>query len=75
MFLRHSRPAGPRQRMGRGGLRVLVKACWILGLWNRGRIGYWRNCGSTLLLRPRQFGRAVELAILGYHFRRIARTL
>jgi hypothetical protein len=30
---------------------------------------------STLLRRPRHFARAVELAIIGHHFRRVARKL
>jgi hypothetical protein len=33
---------------------------------------YWRFFVTTLLRRPRQFYRAMELTILGYHFRRVA---
>jgi len=42
---------------------------------HRGRRAYWRLVWSTLLLRPRQFRHAIEMAILGHHFRRVATTL
>jgi uncharacterized protein DUF4070 len=41
----------------------------------RGRAAYWRFVGSTLLLRPRQFSQAIELAIVGHHFRQMATSL
>ena len=40
---------------------VTFKYCWLT----------W----STLLRRPRQFRYAIELAIMGYHFRRVASLL
>jgi radical SAM superfamily enzyme YgiQ (UPF0313 family) len=42
---------------------------------HRGRVGYWRLFWGTLIRRPRQFPHAIELAILGYHFRRVAQSL
>jgi hypothetical protein len=44
-------------------------------VWHRGRLAYWRFCIGTLLRRPRQFPVAVELAIIGHHFRRVASLL
>jgi hypothetical protein len=38
-------------------------------------VGYWRLFLGTLIRRPRQFPHAIELAILGYHFRRVANSL
>jgi hypothetical protein len=54
---------------------ALVKSSWVLGVWHRGRVGYWRLFLGTLLRRPRQFPMAIELAIMGYHFRRVAQSL
>jgi hypothetical protein len=48
---------------------------WLLGVRQRGRTAYWRFFCSTLLLRPRHFARAIELVILGHHFRRVASLL
>lgn len=75
VFLRHHRPVGPAVRLTWSDLKAFVKSWWVLGLRHRGRFGYWRLCWGTLLLRPRQFGLAVELAIIGHHFRCVARRL
>lgn len=74
-FLKSHRPHGPRLQLSRADLFAAVKALWVLGVWNRGRIAYWRLFWSTLLRRPRQFPCAIELAIIGHHFRRVARSL
>ena len=71
-FLKSHRPAGPRQRLSRPDIFALLKSLWVLGVWHRGRVGYWRLFWGTLIRRPRQFPYAMELAILGYHFRRVA---
>jgi hypothetical protein len=52
-----------------------VKSLWLLGVWHRGRLAYWRFVLTALLRRPRQFPKAMELAIIGYHFRRVAGDL
>lgn len=75
MFLKSHRPKGPRLRLSRADFIAFLKSFWVLGVWGRGRVGYWRLFWSTLLWRPRQFPHAIELAILGYHFRRVARRL
>ena len=74
-FLKSHRPAGPRRRLARADCKAFVKSFWVLGVWHRGRVGYWRLFWGTLLRRPRQFPHAIELAILGYHFRRVAQSL
>jgi hypothetical protein len=51
---------------------AFVKSLWLLGVWYRGRMAYWRFFLGTLWRQPRQFRRAIEFAILGYHFRRVA---
>ena len=74
-FLKRQNPAGPRLRVSRSDMVAFVKSLWLLGVWHRGRIGYWRLCIGSLLVRPRQFPKAMELAIMGYHFRRVAKKL
>jgi radical SAM superfamily enzyme YgiQ (UPF0313 family) len=71
-FLKSHRPSGPRWRLSRADFFAFLKSLWVLGVWHRGRAGYWRLFWGTLIRRPRQFPRAIELAILGYHFRRVA---
>jgi len=74
-FLKSHRPTGPRLRLSRADIIAFLKSFWVLGVWHRGRVGYWRLFWGTLIRRPRQFPHAIELAILGYHFRRVANSL
>jgi radical SAM superfamily enzyme YgiQ (UPF0313 family) len=74
-LLRHQRPGGPRGRLSRTELQALFKSFWLLGVRHRGQLAYWKFCLTTLLARPRQFPRAIELAIMGHHFRRVASSL
>jgi len=71
----HHRPNGPRLRVSPADLEAFLKSFWLLGIWHAGRTHYWRFFWSTLLRRPRQFRYAIELAIMGYHFRRVASLL
>jgi hypothetical protein len=74
-FLENHRPQGPWLRFSWADFQAFLKSLWLLGFWHRGRLAYWRFCITTLLRRPRQFHKAVELAIIGYHFRRVASLL
>jgi radical SAM superfamily enzyme YgiQ (UPF0313 family) len=74
-FLKSHRPTGPRLRLSRADIIAFLKSFWVLGVWHRGQVGYWRLFWGTLIRRPRQFPHAIELAILGYHFRRVANSL
>jgi len=74
-FLDRQKPCGPRLGLSRGDLEAFVKSLWLLGVWHRGRLAYWRLLVGALLKRPRQFPKAMELAIMGHHFRRVAMDL
>ncbi len=74
-FLRNHRPTGPRLRLSRADVMAFLKSLWALGIWHRGRVSYWRLFWGTLLRRPRQFPHVMEMAIIGYHFRRVAKKL
>jgi radical SAM superfamily enzyme YgiQ (UPF0313 family) len=74
-FLKSHRPTGPRRRLSWADSMAFLKSFWVLGVWHRGQVGYWRLFWGTLITRPRHFPHAIELAILGYHFRRVAKSL
>ncbi len=74
-FMEHHRPRGPRLRLAPCDMQAFLKSFWLLGIRHRGRTYYWRFFWSTLLRRPHQFRYAIELAIMGYHFRRVASLL
>jgi len=75
VFLKNHRPEKARMRLSRADFGAFLKSFWLLGVWHRGRLAYWRFFVGTLVRRPRQFRMAIELAIIGHHFRRIAATL
>jgi radical SAM superfamily enzyme YgiQ (UPF0313 family) len=74
-FLESHRPQGPQLRLSTADLKAFLKSFWLLGLRERGRHIYWRFFCSTLLRRPKQLRYAIELAVIGYHFRKVARNL
>ncbi len=74
-FLKHHKARGPRLRLSRADFQAFLKSFWLLGIWYRGRVAYWKFFWSTLLRRPGQLRQAIELAIIGYHFRRVANLL
>lgn len=75
VFLEAHRPAGPSLRLSSADLKAFLKSLWLLGIRERGRLRYWRFFWGMLLRRPRQLRQGLELAIIGYHFRRVARQL
>ncbi len=74
-FLENHRERTPRLRLSLSDFRGFVKSLWLLGARHRGRRAYWRFFWTTLLERPSQFAHAMELAIMGYHFRRLSAGL
>jgi radical SAM superfamily enzyme YgiQ (UPF0313 family) len=74
-FLDNHRPHGPRVRVSPGDFKAFLKSFWMLGIRERGRHNYWRFFWSVLLRRPHQLRCAIELAVIGYHFRRVASRL
>ena len=66
---------GPAKRFSGSDVQAFLKSIWMLGVWHRGRRAYWGMFWWTLLSRPRKFHVAIELSILGHHFRRVANAL
>jgi hypothetical protein len=74
-FLEQYRPQGPSLRLSWADAKAFIKSFWMLGIRERGRHFYWWFFWTTLVRRPRKFRYAIELAVIGYHFRRVARRL
>ena len=75
IFLKRNRPQGPRAKLAWSDIQALLKSIWVIGVRHRGQLAFWKFYAITLLRRPHQFYAAVELAITGYHFRNVARSL
>lgn len=74
-FLREYRPQGPRFHLSWIDMMAFFKSLWVIGVWTRGRRQYWKFFIKTLLHHRRAFPEAMTLAIVGYHYRRIAAGL
>ena len=74
-FLRSYRPRGPSARLSGADVRAFLRSLWVLGIRHAGRGPFWLLLWTTLLASPRKFRAAMELSILGHHFRRVANSL
>jgi radical SAM superfamily enzyme YgiQ (UPF0313 family) len=74
-FLRTWQPRGPRLRLNRADIRAFLQSLWTLGVRQRGRFAFWGLFWETLFARPRKLRAAMELAIMGHHFRTVAERL
>jgi len=74
-FLHEYRPRGPQLPVSSTDIKAFLKSLWIMGVWSRGRREYWKFFTKALVFHRRAFPEAMNLAILGYHFRRIAAAL
>jgi len=71
-FLKTYRPSGPKAPRSRAEMWAFVRSLWVLGVRTRGRMAYWNYFVRSLVFYPRAFAQAMELAIMGHHFRKIA---
>lgn len=72
-FLKEYHPApNVNRRLQYHHVRAFFNSLWVLGLFAKGRIYYWKLFIYTLFKCPRKFPLAINLAIYGYHFRKIA---
>lgn len=56
-------------------VRAFARSMWSIGVLSRARFAYWKLMLKTLLTKRKAFPVAVELAILGLHFERVARRV
>ena len=72
VFLRAYRPRGPVTRISSADVKAFLTSLWLLGVRHAGRTAFWRLLIDTLVSSPRKFRAAMELSIIGHHFRRVA---
>lgn len=60
-------------RITRIDLLALARSMWSIGVVSHARFRYWRLMAKTCLSRRKSLSVAVELAILGLHFERVAK--
>jgi len=72
-FLKHYKPKQLKQKtyFKFSHIEAFLKSIWLLGIKGKERYQYWRLILWTLSRRPRLIGVSIELAIYGFHFRKI----
>jgi hypothetical protein len=70
-FLREYKAPKLRGHLDTQHLLALWRSIYQLGIKGAERVHYWKLWLWTLFHKPRLFPQAIELAIYGYHFRRV----
>lgn len=56
-------------------LKAFVRLLWLLGIIEKGKKYFWKLFFVSLWRYPRKFPTAMTLAVYGFHFRRVIRTV
>lgn len=71
-FLREYKPRSKKSsRLQLNHIRVVIKSTWFLGIIGKERRYYWNLLAWTLVKRPRSIPMSLNLAICGFHFRKV----
>lgn len=52
-------------------IKALLKSMFILGIFEKGRLNYWKLFFWSLIKKPKLLSLSITFAIYGYHFRKI----
>jgi radical SAM superfamily enzyme YgiQ (UPF0313 family) len=73
-FLKNYNPTA-RGKIFLCDVQAFVKSLWSIGVLSRARFAYWKLLIKTILTKHKALPVAVELAILGRHFDRVAKRV
>jgi len=74
-FIKDYHPTLKGKRISYQDIKALLMSMLLIGIFSSAAYHYWKLLIKTLLLKPRALSAAVELAIQGYHFKRMAWSL
>jgi radical SAM superfamily enzyme YgiQ (UPF0313 family) len=73
-FLKNYNP-GIGRRVKFVDLKAFLRSLWRIGIFSGARFHYWKLVVKTLAIRRRSFPRAIEMAIIGLHFQKVAKNV
>jgi radical SAM superfamily enzyme YgiQ (UPF0313 family) len=71
-FVRNYRPTA-RDHISKDEVKALLHSFWRIGLFSKSSLLYWKLIFKTAVTKLRALPVAIELAIYGYHFERVAK--
>jgi len=73
-FIRNYKPTA-KGRINSEDLKAFLKSIWRIGILSKSSLRYWKLLTKTFITKRRAFPVAVELAIYGLHFNRVAQKI
>jgi len=52
-------------------VKALLRSIFILGIWDKGRVYYWKLFFWSLFKKPKVFPLAITYAVFGFHYRKV----
>jgi radical SAM superfamily enzyme YgiQ (UPF0313 family) len=74
IFLENYTPTA-KSRIGRSDISAFLKSLWRIGIISRARFHYWKLLVRTFIKKRMALPIAVELAIYGLHYEKIAKRI
>jgi len=74
-FLNNYTPARNSFRLQFKNVVAFFKAIWKIGIIGKNRKYFWDLMATTISRYPKKLAKAIEMAIYGYHFMRIAQKI
>jgi len=72
-FLKEYKPRGKKiYQINLNQILAFLRSIWILGIKEKERLYYWKTFFWCLLKKPKLFPIMIDMAIKGFHFRKIA---
>lgn len=73
VFLKNYRPKA-RTKLHHEDIRAFLMSTWRIGICSKASFWYWKLIVKTVLTKIKALPEAIELAIYGYHFEKIAKN-
>lgn len=71
----YSVPNWQRSKISLRELKAFIRLIWFLGVVEKGKKYFWKLLLLTIFKYPKKFTTAMTLAVYGFHFRRVIKTV
>jgi hypothetical protein len=71
----HDFDPSARSTTTRADFWIFLQSLWVIGVLSKSRLRFWRLLFKTAFTKTRAFPVAIELAVLGVHFDKVAKKV